>query len=419
MKRAIMKCGREHPQLPVRLVCLTAAIVFLVISAQAQTDATMPPIGGQGGNSFVARCPRDRFLTGFELRVGADVDAIKPICVAAYGPTDIGPFQFYPSKFGGDGGHVQQLVCPRETPVLIQMVVFWEGLELLTVNNLHLYCGVVGPTQTLKDIPSASFDGEIETGHKDISGLPITPPKNGGDSETCPPGLVAVGINGRAGQLLDAVGLICGPPKLTPRPVALGGIQPTAPAGPPMSICARARAARARNSPTAAALEAQCRAAGAAGEKAPPGPVALGTVQPTSPPGPPMSICARARAARARNSPTAPALEAQCRAAGAAGETVPTAGPAITASPNPVVVPKGQASGTTTISWKAAPDYTYSEIYLSVDNGEWSEFARGGDGAKSSTLQLGSSYTFRMMVYEGQAGTPKIIATLTLTAVKN
>ncbi len=95
---------------------------------------------------------------------------------------------------------------------------------------------------------------------------------------------------------------------------------------------------------------------------------------------------------------------------------MPTAGPSITATPNPVVVSNGQASGTTTITWKSAPAYTYSEIYLSVDNGEWTEFARGSDSAKSTTIKLGSSYTFSMMVYEGQAGPPKIITTLTLTA---
>jgi hypothetical protein len=46
-----------------------------------------------------------------------------------------------------------------------------------------------------------------------------------------------------------------------PKPaVALGRVQPTpgAAAGPPMSICERARAARARNSPSAPALEQQC-----------------------------------------------------------------------------------------------------------------------------------------------------------------
>jgi hypothetical protein len=40
-----------------------------------------------------------------------------------------------------------------------------------------------------------------------------------------------------------------------------------------------------------------------------------------------MSICERARQARARNSPAAPGLEAQCRTAGAAGETPPVKAP--------------------------------------------------------------------------------------------
>src|SRR5258708_3387508 len=92
--------------------------------------------------------------------------------------------------------------------------------------------------------------------------------------------------------------------------------------------------------------------------------------------------------------------------------------PTITAASNPVVVPNGQASGATTITWKAAPDYTYCEIYLSIDNGQWTEFARGPDDSKPATLKLGSSYTFRMMVYEGQQGTPKIITNLTVTTAQ-
>ncbi len=88
----------------------------------------------------------------------------------------------------------------------------------------------------------------------------------------------------------------------------------------------------------------------------------------------------------------------------------------ITATPNPVIVPKGQASGSVTISWIVPQGYTYCEIYLSVDNGQWSEFARGGDGTKPTTIKPGSSQTFRMMVYEGQAGTPRVITILTVTA---
>jgi hypothetical protein len=279
--------------------------------------------------------------------------------------------------------------------------------------------------------------------------------------QRCPTSLVAVGINGRHGEWLDALGLICGVPLLTPddrRSAAqrrsevttpegikaqgrVKGAPTGAPTGPPRAICDVAREARARNSPAAPGLEASCRA-----ELAAKG-LAIAQVDPK---------VAAARTADSDNLSRQgfdiatgifgdPALGAYGRTATGPGSlgirdqltpagqrgfnasvtfhlrqdytrTAVQAALTITANPNPVLVPNGQASGTTTITWKAAPDYTYCEIYLSVDNGEWSEFARGGDGSKPTTINLGSSHTFRMMVYEGQAGTPKIVATLTVTA---
>ncbi|WP_159017260.1 hypothetical protein [Cognatiluteimonas profundi] len=115
----------------------------------------------------------------------------------------------------------------------------------------------------------------------------------------------------------------------TPRAVALGRVQSTTPPPPlhrmgnePM-ICARARDARARNSPAAPSLTAQCQAAGGDfTERAVKSDVTARSVlerqsskvqgiQFADPP-----ICARARDARSRNSPAAPSLETQCRAAG-------------------------------------------------------------------------------------------------------
>ncbi len=149
------------------------------------------------------------------------------------------------------------------------------------VNNIHLFCDVAGATQTLHDAPDASFDGPEA---KPSDG--VLSPFIGSDDGTqrCPAGLVAVGINGRSGVWLDAVGLICGEPELTPgnpentgttssalktdRPVVktLGRTKAPPPPGatpaPPRSICDLAREARARNSPTAPALEERCRAAG-------------------------------------------------------------------------------------------------------------------------------------------------------------
>ncbi|MEP7147543.1 MAG: hypothetical protein ABI857_01490 [Acidobacteriota bacterium] len=367
------------------------------------------------------------------------------------------------------------------------------GKATTIVKTIRLTCGIAAADQSRQEVGLTVFDGPQFSG-----GFSITE----ANTQHCPTGLVAVGINGRSGIWLDAVGLICGQPLLTTldannsdRPIVVlervkpstGGVQST-------SICMAARAARARNSPAAPGLEEKCRAAGAAGEKPPP--LALGRVKlPPTGTLPSRSICESARDARARNSPAAPGLEEKCRAdlaatgaaiaqvdeivaearaaeadalyqqgfdiatgifgdpaLGARGNTATgpgslrirdalsavgqrgfnasvklhlsrdykqtpvQTGATITAGANPVMVPNGQAFGTTTISWKAGPDYTYCEIYLSVDNGEWTEFARGRDGTKPTTIKLGSSHTFRMMVYEGQAGTPKIISTLTVTA---
>jgi hypothetical protein len=341
MKHAIIKRTRLRSQLFIRIIGLTAAMLFVVLSAHAQTDAVLPAIGGGGGSEFVARCPEGKLLTGFELGAGDWVDAVRPICVADYEVYSVSTDEPYPSKFGGDGGHPRQLLCKNAStkdghgelitiplaPIVLGMYVGSEGKQTVTVNRIHLICGVADPDDIEKiddaRIREALVANKGEPPRVRYDGITHYSGPEG--EQSCPQGLVAVGIHGRSGVFLDAVGLICGAPKLTPTPsgnwgpwfppppVALGRVEPTSPPGPPMSICARARAARARNSPTAPALEAQCRAAGAAGEKTP-GAIALGRVQPTSPPSPPKSICQRAQDARARNSPTVSALEAQCRA---------------------------------------------------------------------------------------------------------
>src|SRR6202171_6099789 len=104
MRHPNMKCTRWQSRLLVRLICLPAVMLFFVLSAQAQTAAILPPFGGHGGGQFVARCPQGQLLTGFDLRTGDDVDAIRPLCVTAYGPAEAGPIEPYPSMFGGNGG---------------------------------------------------------------------------------------------------------------------------------------------------------------------------------------------------------------------------------------------------------------------------------------------------------------------------
>jgi hypothetical protein len=253
-----------------RLRWMPLAMMLFTLSAQARTDTTLPPIGGSGGNRFVARCEQGEMLAGFDLRAGDDIDAIRPIC----SPTGTGKYDFYPLSFGGTGGGPLQLVCPGDVPVVSGLYIGSEGKEILTVNNIHLFCSDAAATRAPSEQADATFDGARET-RTGISGTFV---EFSEQTQRCPAGLVAVGINGRSGDLLDAVGLICGASPASaqanvadsgkPPPVALGRVQSTASApalemiGDEPPVCARARDARARNSPVASDLERQCRAAG-------------------------------------------------------------------------------------------------------------------------------------------------------------
>jgi hypothetical protein len=282
---------------------LLAGLLVPVPAAHAQADQILQASGGTGGGQYVARCPAGEVLTGFDLRTGDDVDAIRPLCVAVRGPADVGPIDPYPSQFGGGGGGPLRIGCPSNAPLVIGMEILAEGVKTVIVNNIHLFCGLAIANQTLPGGPSAVFDGPpaqysdaiiFATGNSvQHYGTFTDPHDRDFGPQICPKDLVAVGINGRSGIWLDAVGLICGAPPLvvapaqpaniTPgnagkRPVALGRVkisspvatkvnsgreidtailaQANSPNDPP--ICVSARTARLRNSPAAPGLERQC-----------------------------------------------------------------------------------------------------------------------------------------------------------------
>ena len=277
------------------------------VSAQAPGAAVayLPPQGGNGGGQYKAQCGPTENLMGFELRVGTFIDAIRPVCVITYGATAIGNQVVSPTWNGGTGGHVERLLCPTSTPVVISVAVGASGTvedtSTVVLSAIHLFCGQAVAAQKPAALPSAVFDAPGSTGVGTFVGAP----------QVCPAGQVAVGVHGRAGTWVDAIGLICGAPRRDTSGKALGRVQSTTPAVA-MSICDRAKDARARNSPAAPALEAQCQAS-----KHPAGPpVALGRTGSPNPNAGSVPICDQAQDALARNSPVAPQLVARCRAIG-------------------------------------------------------------------------------------------------------
>src|SRR5438270_1252170 len=188
-----MESVRSRLKWPGRLIWMLASTLFLVLSAQAQTDTILPAIGGDGGGKFTGRCPQGEFLAGFELWTGDDVDAIRPTCIPASGPASVGPLDNLPSRFGGDGGSARFLVCPKQAPIVLGMYVNAQGNATTVVHDIWLWCGVPATTQHLTEKPNLAFDGHGGQCDGCLSlNLSTDAPR-----QSCPSGAVAVGISGR------------------------------------------------------------------------------------------------------------------------------------------------------------------------------------------------------------------------------
>jgi len=304
-------------RIPLLLLLISS---FATLHSQVGQVHGLKPIGGTGGEPFADMCPTNYFLTGVALHAGDDVDAIQQLCLGVDDrrPTDT-PWH------GGNGGSLKVLLCPVKTPAVVAMYVGAEGMNTVVVNNIHIFCGLASDGRRLVSYPDAVFDGPQF--HVSSSGRFAAAPIH--DQDECEPGQIALGVTGSSGVWLDAVGIICGPPpaalRLTPqdkrvvsslgRVKAQGGSTP----GPAQSLCEKAADARARNSPAAPYLEAQCSPEGAkivAAEKADLAP---------SPSGVPTSICDAAQAAINRGAIEAADLTAKCNAAGGGQKLVPVA----------------------------------------------------------------------------------------------
>lgn len=225
----------------------------LATAVPACADTSLPPIGGGGGGAFAQRCPANRVLFGLEIATGDDVDSVRPICATALAADHVandaseGPFH-------GGAGPTQRLTCPLGRPVVLGLYVAFEGRKTVIVNNIHLFCGRVSDTdQPLAVAADAAYDGPPIP---PSTGIFVTYSVAGHDSQRCPSGQVAVGVNGHSGVWLDSVGLICGASPITtpPPPSPSASVEP--------AVCRSLRHAQeqasAANAATIATLKTLC-----------------------------------------------------------------------------------------------------------------------------------------------------------------
>lgn len=199
-------------------------------------------VGGMGGGHFEDVCPTNTHLVGMYLGYGAWIDMVQPIC----GTWDANARRFVSwtklSPHGGGGGGPGKLQC-RDDEVATKLAFEITGTNVY-VRTMGIECTQVvsGNATTFVQL------GNFADGKPRASVLNARPP--GLDyGSNCSPGLVAVGLQGRSGSYLDAVGLLCAaPPRATPSqtpspqtpsPTPGGGTEayPDLPnAGPPQAI---------------------------------------------------------------------------------------------------------------------------------------------------------------------------------------
>lgn len=157
--------------------------------------------GGNGGAPFTQECARGEVVTGLRVRSGTYIDAVSIVCGRWNADAQVVEQSVQHPFMGGGGGAIQELHCPAGRAmdaIRVNLVLDGEGHPRY-VRLLGMACFSLTSTQ-----PNYSTFGRWlrdEIGRDDVN--------DAGDGDVCPTGEVVVGIHGRSGAYVDALGLIC------------------------------------------------------------------------------------------------------------------------------------------------------------------------------------------------------------------
>ncbi len=213
-----------------RLLRVSASPTFLLLTSMvvlfvSPARATMTEVfGGPGGGNFSMTCDPGNYLVGFHGRAGGSVDGIGLICApydARIGKTGSGSRKEYR---GGRGGTEQEVYCGPGEPLTGVGLAHTRGGGLVRqyVNTVDIFCKH-RPERT-SCISSGEGCGPIPSKSKGVGTMGAAVYQY--DRTNCPANEAATGIQGRSGNLIDAMGLICASLPAAPPPAAAGGGAP-------------------------------------------------------------------------------------------------------------------------------------------------------------------------------------------------
>jgi hypothetical protein len=149
-----------------------------------------PPFGASGDAGFRDVCPPRQYLVGLRVRSGAWVDQMSITCAPLDADGTLGDLFQGPSRGGDTGGGPVVKTCNN---------------GIVTGMGLHMTAGNRQVREfVLNCISAATYNnqGTISIGNS-VAAFPSI-------RQTCPSTEAAIGIQGRYGRHVNAVGLICG-----------------------------------------------------------------------------------------------------------------------------------------------------------------------------------------------------------------
>lgn len=199
--------GRRLALTAILHVTAIAGFLGAPLPASAQETFT-PAFGGSGGTQFIARCPANTLVTGVEARTGAYVNYIAPLCDGRA------------IQGGGGGGARRSALCPAGSVVRSMAVTSLRSSNHL-LKALILDCAARGSQVRTASVPldtPGAFTSP--TGTAGNIALLVAGPVGAirmaeNLNKNYPKGTLScgakdiIGLQGRSGAAVDALGLIC------------------------------------------------------------------------------------------------------------------------------------------------------------------------------------------------------------------